>query len=101
MTAFQPSDVPPSVDTVEKAFYWCHSILSELNPALTLDEGDGDVPRISAISVNLDDGSNLYKPFDILRGTLELDAQHRRGTLRPWEYVEELGSSEIPDAYKS
>lgn len=102
MTAINPAtDIPSNVDTVEKLMYFCHAILIELYPSMVLDEGDGDITRINSILVQLDDGSNSYKPFEILRGSLELNPMYKRGLLRPWDYVEPLGSAVIPAEYKS
>lgn len=100
MTAFTTTDLPSSIDTVEKLALWCGSVLNNLYPSVTAIEGVGNASRVAQ-----------SQPFEvtaveptqwrfITRQSIPLNRTWQEGTQPIWNYAENLGNSSIPNNFK-
>ena len=98
MTAFNPSQLPPEVNTVEKLVAWGTTVLSELYPDATVVETPGTgTPR--AQSGPFEVRSNSQQQWIMInRLTVDLSSTWRR-TGKMWDDVQPLGSLDIPAEY--
>lgn len=100
MTAFTPSDLPPTINTLEELAAWSVSVLAALYP----NEFVLEAPRV-------EEQVATSNPFQILAsGTPEWRLISRtslalptdwQGRGRPWHLVQEIGTLIIPTEFKS
>lgn len=99
MSAFAASDLPSSVNTVEKLFVWSGSILAELYPNLLVQSRYGELePTISVIPLRLQFEENNPQRIAVL-AYIPLTTNWRNQRL--FTAVQELGTAAIPNSYRT
>lgn len=101
MTAFSPSDLPASVNTVEKLAVWASTVLNDLNPNLTVIESTGQ-SQLAATSYPFRITASDPPAWRVIsRTSIVLGDTWRRGNGKIWTYAQDLGTAPIPTEYKS
>ena len=101
MVAFLTTDIPSSINSLEKLSVWSSSILNELFPSTTAIEATGSANRVA------ESGPFYIAAVDppvwrvISRQSVPLNGQWRRGTGKIWTFVQDIGSASIPTEYKT
>lgn len=100
MTAFSSTDIPSSVDTLEKLAVWTGTVLNDLYADTTVVEAPDSAQIVATaypyyITASDPDGWRL-----ILRQSIGLQNSWRRGA-KIWTYAQDLGTKAIPTEYKS
>lgn len=101
MTAFQTTDIPASVNTLEKLAVWASTTLNHLYPQVTAMEASGLAERVaqsSPFEVTAVDPSQWR---NISRLSIPLNRNWQRGSSKIWANAEALGSAAIPTEFKS
>lgn len=101
MTAFNPSLLPPSINTVEELAVWAISILSELNPSLSIMESPGRPVKQAEIAPFYLESAATPSWAWIGRIVLTMPSTWRQGNAKPWDGVQELSSAAIPAGYRT
>ncbi len=101
MVAFQPTDLPSSVNTVEKVQVWAATVLQHLHPELTVIEAPGQNQlAVTAqpywISVS-DPPTWRY----VSRTSIALSSNWQRGASKLWTHAQDLSNQAIPSEFKS
>lgn len=100
MVAFQKTDLPDSVNTVEKVAFWAISVLNNVDYQSTVNE----VP-------NVDQPTTVFQQFSYVEGatrkwrfvgrvSLEINPTFQQGDAKPWTYIQALSSNAIPASFK-
>lgn len=101
MTAFQPTDLPSSINSVEKLAVWCSTVLNHLYPAATTIEAAGSASRSATAAPFFVTATDPPGWIHISRVSVQLNANWQRGTSDIWENAIDLGSASIPTEFKS
>ncbi len=97
MTAFATSQLPPSVDTVEKLFAWAGGILYALH-ANTLYQESSASPLVPIITSQ--DGLAADKTErNVLRASIPLDLDWRTSLLPLYANALEISNAAIPPGF--
>jgi hypothetical protein len=106
MTAFTRTDIPASIDTVEKLAVWVADLLAYLNPKVTAIEGTKDADAVTVrvsqfspyfISAVADD----YHWRSVARQSIRLNSNWQAGGTKIWTHALELSTTSIPSDFKS
>ena len=101
MTTFQTTDIPASVNTLEKLQVWAATVLNHLYPQVTAIESTGNADRVAQsapFEVTAVDPSQWR---NISRTSIPLNRNWQRGNSKIWANAEDLGSASIPTEFKS
>lgn len=101
MTAFTTAQLPASINTVEELVVWGLSVLSELNPSLTIVESAGRSSRQAEIAPFWLESASTPTWAWIGRFIITMPATWRQGTARPWDGIQELTTTAIPTGYRT
>ncbi len=101
MTAFNTSLLPASITTVEELAVWSLSVLSELNPSLSIIESPGRAVRQVELAPFWLESAATPSWAWIGRLVITMPATWRQGTARPWDGVQELSVAAIPTGYRT
>ncbi len=98
MSAFAPTDLPSTVNTVEKLAVWSCSILAELNPNLLVQSRFGELePTVQVTPLRLQ--FEQTNPIRVaILGYIPLETNWRNS--RIWSVARELSTTAIPNAYR-
>jgi hypothetical protein len=97
MTTFATSNLPSSVNTVEKLAAWANGILYQLHKNTRYQESDGSplVPLVTA-----QDGLAADKTERIIfRASIPLSDTWRSQTTKYWQEVQEISNVSIPTSF--
>lgn len=94
MTAFSPSMIPSSVDTLEKLVVWSTTALQYLYPTQVSEEGEGFVEK--AVSSNAFYVPSANRHVYLSRASLPLSPDRVVGGAKSWTYAQNLGTDPIP-----
>jgi hypothetical protein len=100
MTALNlATDIPSSVNTVEKLNVWSGLLLANIFPTLIAVEGASYQERAAQ-------ANPFYVPNDlknrlIVRTSLVLSPDYLIGGAKTWTFVQELGTTAIPPVFRS
>lgn len=99
MSAFSTSDLPSSVNTVEKLALWSCSVLAELYPNLLVQSRYGELePVANVVPLRLQyEENNPLRAAILLYLPLDGDWRNKRLFLA----AKELGTVPIPNAYRT
>jgi hypothetical protein len=100
MSAFSPSDLPDSINTVEKLHIWSCMVLQHLNPELTVIEVNGALDRAMLSQPWFITATNPPVWRNISRSSIQLNSNWQRGG-KLWTYAQELSSATIPGEFKT
>lgn len=101
MTAFQTTDIPASVNTVEKLAVWAQTVLNHLYPQVTAVEASGLAERVAQASPFEVTAVEPSQWRYISRTSIPLDRNWQRGSSKIWANAQDLGSASIPTEFKS
>ena len=96
MTAFNPADIPASVDTIEKLVTWGSLVLNVINPTQTVNEGPGSPAKVAQFGVFKVDETNKSHIFVRLTMSLDDTYAYHNGPL--WEVVSNFSTDSIPSS---
>lgn len=98
MTTFTPSDLPGSVNSVEKLFVWSASVLAELYPNLLTQSRYGELePTVQVLPTRLQyEESDPVRVAILAYVPLELNWRNSRLFLA----AKTLGNASIPNSYR-
>ena len=100
MTAFQRTDLPDSITTLEKLIVWATTAAQFLSPEATFEEVRGEQTYIiQAEAVKITAGNTPSLRF-IARVSLPMNFDFYKGG-RMFERVSEISSASIPPEFKS
>lgn len=109
MTAIVLSQIPPSIDTLEKLHLWTAYSLAYINQQTQLFETETD--KVTAAQVNIYPvnapqnsvaGAAIIREYRaIVRFGLAVDKEHLTGDLPPWMYAKELSTTVLPATFSS
>ena len=97
MTAFSSSQLPATINSVEKGFVWFGGILYQLHSKSLYQESDltGLVPRVaSQIGLAADNREYL-----ILRASIPLPPDWPTATVPLWQLAQDLADTPIPSGF--
>ncbi len=104
MTAFQSSDIPSGIDTLEELALWSVATLYEINKGVTYKESAGSsidsglAPLVDFSIIESNDGTQRA----IARTSFELNPSWvADNTLPLWNFAEPFSNAIIPAAYKA
>lgn len=100
MTAFTPSDIPASVNTVEKLHVWSGTLLNHLYPTVTAIEATGNAERVAQSGPYEVTAVDPPQWRNITRASIPLSKNWQRSG-KIWEHGEDIGSVAIPTEFKS
>lgn len=102
MTAINlATDIPSSINTLEKLSMWASLVLNNLYPEVTIIEAPGTSSiQASSAPFIANDGTNLYW-INISRNTFRLNRNWQRGSQKIWTFTEDIGTIAIPAEFKS
>jgi hypothetical protein len=100
MTALNSAtDIPSSVNTVEKLNAWSGLLLANIFPSVIAIEGPSYQER--AAQANIFYVSNDLKYRLITRASIVMSPDHQIGGAKMWTFAQELGTTAIPAAFRS
>jgi hypothetical protein len=106
MTAFTRTDIPASIDTVEKLAVWVADLLAYLNPKVTAIEGTKDADAVTVrvsqfspyfISAVADD----YHWRCVARQSIRLNSNWQAGGTKIWTHALELSTTVDPSILRA
>jgi hypothetical protein len=101
MVAFQKTDLPDAVNTVEKVAFWAISVLNNVDYQGTVYESPGVAQPTTVFQTFSYEESGTRKWRFVGRVSLELNPNFQRGDSKPWTYLQALSSNAIPTEFKS
>lgn len=100
MTDFTVSDLPTSINSVEKLVAWGNTVLNDLYPTQTVTESVNQVERVAQSALFFITASDPQGWRLISRTSIPFSSSWRR-TGKLWVHAQDLGTSPIPPEYKS
>lgn len=97
MSAFSKTQLPTSVDTLEKLAVWAGAALHKLNRTATAVEGTGTASRVAQFGIYTVEANNTDRV--IMRQSLVLDADYAIDGKPIWENVQQLSTDAIPSEF--
>lgn len=101
MVAFQPTDLPSSINSVEKLAVWATTILQHLHPQLTVIEAPGQNQLASTAQPYFISVSDPVTWRYVSRTSIALNANWQRGATKIWTHAQDLSNQAIPTEFKS
>jgi hypothetical protein len=100
MTAINiATDIPSQINTLEKLYVWAALALANINPQVTAIEGVGYTERCAQAGIFYVAADNKYRA--LLRGSIQVSADHLAGGAKNWTYAQELSNDPLPAIYRS
>jgi hypothetical protein len=100
MTAFNSSDIPADINTIEKLEVWVSHLLTYLNSDLAVVEATGSQGRAANSAPFYITASDPAVWRNISRVSVPLDREWQGGG-NIWSYAKELSTAAIPATFKS
>jgi hypothetical protein len=100
MTAFNTSQLPASVTTVERLLVWATLVLHDLYPDETVIEYPGQLDRVIQSTPLFITASQPATWRHIGRTSVPMAKELTRGN-KLWTYVQEIGTLPVPGEYQS
>lgn len=100
MVAFSPSNLPSSVNTVEKLAVWASSILQELHFQQEIQEAPGVIEKVATSQPFPVQVNGQYQMRIASRTSLPLANTYLQGG-KIWTHVQDLSNASIPASYTS
>ncbi|WP_013320802.1 hypothetical protein [Gloeothece verrucosa] len=99
MTAFTSSDIPATINTLEKLHVWSGMILNYLYPETTVIESTGNAARVATSAPFEITAVSPPEWQNISRTNIKLNKNWQRQGKR-WEHANDIGSASIPAEFK-
>jgi hypothetical protein len=100
MTAFTPTDIPSSVNTLEKLIVWASTIMNDLYTDTTAIESTGNAERVCQSAPFLITAVTPPTWRVVSRTSIPLQPTWRRQQ-KIWQFAIDIGSASIPTEFKS
>lgn len=94
MTAFNPSQLPSSVNTLEKLAMWAAMALTSMYPTSVSEEGEGFVEKAATSNIFYVQSANRH--IFLTRLSLGVSPDRVAGGQKNWTYALDLGTDPIP-----
>lgn len=101
MTAFQTTDLPASINTVEKLAVWAGTVLNHLYPNVTAIEATGLAERVAQSGPFEVTAVDPPQYRNIVRLSIPVNRNWQRGASKLWANAEDIGTAAIPTEFKS
>lgn len=101
MVAFATTDIPSSVNTLEKLLVWANAIMDELHPDVTAIEAAGVAERVCSSGVFKVTAISPVQWRAISRTSIPIASSWRRGNAKLWTFAQDISNVAIPTEYKS
>lgn len=99
MTAFATSQIPASVNTLEKLVAWAGLALTTINPTLAANETPGSQPVNVAQTAFFRDSTGQLRLT--IRASLPVAESYSTSTTKFWTNIQDLNNATIPSGYTS
>jgi hypothetical protein len=94
MTALNiATDIPSSINSVEKLSVWCTNVLHRLYADISVAEGESYTQRAAQANPYYIASANVHR--HIGRQSIELDPDFSIGGTKPWSYAKDLGTKSL------
>lgn len=97
MSAFSPSDLPATVNTLEKLLVWAGAAFHKINRTATAVEGTGSPSRVAQFGIYTVESNNTDRV--IMRQSLVLDPDYAIDGKPIWENVTATSTDAIPSEF--
>ena len=97
MSAFSPSNLPTSVDTLEKLLVWAGAAFYKINRTATAVEGTGTASRVAQFGIFTVESNNTDRV--IMRQSLVLDPDYAIDNQPVWANVTQTSTEAIPSDF--
>lgn len=101
MVAFTPTDLPSSINSVEKLAVWSMTVLQHLHPELTVVEAPGQSQLAVTAQPYFITVAEPPTWRYVARGSIALNANWQRGASKLWTHAIDLSNQSIPTEFKS
>lgn len=98
MVAFSPSNLPSSVNTVEKLMVWGASILQELHFQMEVQESPGVIEKVAVAQLFPTNVNGAYSHRMACRASVPMSGTYLQGG-KIWTYAQDLSNASIPASY--
>lgn len=99
MTAFVTTDIPATIDTLEKLAVWCGTVLNNLNPDLTAIEAPGVSELVATAHPYAVTASGVFEWRMITRQSIKLNPNWQR-TGKVWVHAQPLSTTSLPADFR-
>jgi len=99
MTPFAKTQLPASVNTVEKLAAWSSALLAQLYPQQTALEGDGAAERVAQFGVYYVSNNDTNRI--LARLSVQVQNDYLVTGAKVWDATMSLGESTIPTSFTS
>lgn len=100
MAAFQKTDLPDSVNTVEKLAFWAISVLNNIAFQDTVEEVSGVKQPLTVFQTFSYMDATTRKWRFVGRVSCEINPNFQRGDAKPWTYIQAISSNAVPAEFK-
>jgi hypothetical protein len=101
MVAFATTDLPSSINTVEKLHLWSATVLQNLHPTTTAIEAAGNAQLVITAAPFWITASDPATWRYISRSSIGLNSNWQRGTGKIWTFANDISGQAIPTEFKS
>lgn len=99
MTAFATSQIPSSVNSLEKLVVWANLALNSINPTLAVNESQASQPVNVSQTAFFRDATGQLRLT--VRASLPISENYSTNTGKFWTNVQDLNNATIPTGYTS
>lgn len=100
MTAFVTTDLPATVDTIEKLAVWAGVVLNNLNPDLVAVEAPGISELVATAHPYAVTASGVFEWRLITRQSIKLNPNWQRAG-KIWIHAEPISTLALPQDFRS
>lgn len=101
MVLFATTDLPATINSVEKLEVWATTVLQHLHPSLTVIESTGNAELAVSAAPFFITASDPDVWRYITRTSIQLNANWQRGAGKIWTHALDLSNAAIPTEFKS
>lgn len=101
MVAFTTTDLPSSINSVEKLTVWATTVLQHLHPSLTVIEAPNQSQLAATAQPYFISISDPPVWRYVSRSSIALNSNWQRGATKIWTHAQDLSNQAIPTEFKS
>jgi hypothetical protein len=101
MVAFATSDLPTSINTVEKLAVWVGNVLNNVALQTTVQEVSGISQPVAVSQIFTYNDAGTLKWRYVARISVEISPNHQSGAAKIWTHAQNLSATAIPTDFKS
>jgi hypothetical protein len=98
---FATTDLPTSINSLEKLHVWSSVVLQHLHPSTTIIESTGNAQLVMSSAPFFISSVDPPVWRVISRSSIQLNANWQRGTSKIWTHAIDISSASIPTEFKS